>query len=63
MDIEIFNAGSNGEGLRIGVVQSRFNEDICSALRSACLDELQRLGVAAEDVLVCSVPGVFFYTS
>ncbi len=57
MDIEIFNAGSNGEGLRIGLVQSRFNEDICSALRDACLGELERLGVDANDVLVCSVPG------
>lgn len=57
MDTEIFNAGSNGEGLRIGVVQSRFNEDICNALRDACLTELGRLGVSSEDVLVCSVPG------
>jgi len=57
MDIEIFNAEMNGEGLRIGIVQSRFNEPICVALREACLAELSRLGVSADDVLLCSVPG------
>lgn len=57
MDIEIFNADTNGEGLRIGIVQSRFNEPICKALREACLAELEKLGVSSEDVLVCSVPG------
>jgi 6,7-dimethyl-8-ribityllumazine synthase len=57
MDIEIFNAEMNGEGLRIGIVQSRFNEPICVALREACLAELGRLGVSADDVLLCSVPG------
>ncbi len=57
MDIEIFNAEMNGEGLRIGIVQSRFNETICVALRDACLAELGRLGVSSDDVLLCSVPG------
>ena len=57
MDIEIFNAEVNGEGLRIGIVQARFNEPICNALREACLAELERLGVNEEDVLVCTVPG------
>lgn len=57
MDIEIFNAEVDGDGIRIGIVQSRFNEAVCTELREACLDELERLGVAAEDVFVCSVPG------
>ena len=57
MDIEIFNAEVNGEGLRIGIVQARFNEPICNALRESCLAELERLGVSEEDVLVCTVPG------
>lgn len=57
MDIEIFNAEVNGEGLRIGIVQARFNEPICNALREACLAELERLGVSEEDVLICTVPG------
>ena len=46
-----------GQGLSIGIVQARFNEPICNALREACLAELERLGVSEEDVLVCTVPG------
>jgi 6,7-dimethyl-8-ribityllumazine synthase len=57
VDIEVFNADLNGEGLRVGIVQARFNGPICDALREACLQELGRLGVAEEDVFVCSVPG------
>lgn len=47
----------SGEGLRIGIVQARFNEYVCNALCEACLDQLQRLGVAAEDIVLASVPG------
>ena len=57
MDIEVFNAELNGEGLRVGIVQSRFNEPIYTALRESCLAELARLGVSEEDVFICSVPG------
>jgi 6,7-dimethyl-8-ribityllumazine synthase len=39
-----------GHGLRIGVVQARFNQDIGAGLRSGCLSELARLGVAEGDV-------------
>jgi 6,7-dimethyl-8-ribityllumazine synthase len=41
----------------VGIVQSRFNEAICTALRESCLAELARLGVSEEDVFICSVPG------
>ena len=57
MDIEVFKADLNGEGLRIGIVQARFNGPIVDALREACVQELGRLGVAEADVFVCSVPG------
>jgi 6,7-dimethyl-8-ribityllumazine synthase len=57
LNVEIFNAGLDGEGLRVGLVQARFNEPICDALREACLAELKALGVADDDVFVCSVPG------
>lgn len=46
-----------GQNLRIGVVMSRFNQDICEGLLSACTDELLRLGVAAERMLIATVPG------
>ena len=45
----------NGAGLRIGIVMSRFNQDICEGLLSACQTELTRLNVT--DVLLVSVPG------
>jgi 6,7-dimethyl-8-ribityllumazine synthase len=57
VDIEVFNADLNGEGLRVGIVQARFNGPIVDALREACVQELGRLGVAEVDVFACSVPG------
>lgn len=47
----------NGDGLRIGIVMSRFNEKVVEALRDACLDELQKLGVQPSDIILVSVPG------
>ena len=47
----------DGRGLKIGLVQARFNEGITNALATACLDELTRLGVQAEDIEHVFVPG------
>lgn len=47
----------DGEGLHIGIVRARFNEDIGLAQLEACLDELGKLGVDERDVMVVSVPG------
>ena len=33
-----------GKGLKLGIVMSRFNRDICEGLLSACEAELIRLG-------------------
>lgn len=57
MNIATFKIDLQGEDLRIGIVQSRFNEDICQGLLSACLSELKRLGIANEDILIATVPG------
>lgn len=57
MTVEVFNAELDGDGLRIGVVQARFNDAVCVALRESCLAELLELGVAEEDIFVCTVPG------
>lgn len=46
-----------GAGLRIGIVQSRFNEDVCHGLLASCLAELSRLGVDDDDILHVVVPG------
>ncbi len=57
MSIGSYQSDFDGEGLRIGIVQARFNEDICHGLTAACTAELKRLGVADEDVLLVTVPG------
>lgn len=57
MQVEVFQSDLDGHGLRVGVVQARFNQSIGEALRDACLGELGELGVAVEDVFVCTVPG------
>jgi 6,7-dimethyl-8-ribityllumazine synthase len=57
MTVGSYETNLSGEGLRIGIVQARFNEDVCHGLLSACLAELKHLGVADEDVLHVAVPG------
>jgi len=47
----------NGEGLHIGIVRSRFNEEIGTTELESCLAELAVLGVDERDVMVVSVPG------
>ncbi len=47
----------NGEGLHIGIVRARFNEDIGLIELDACLQELESLGVDERDIMVVSVPG------
>ena len=55
--ITVYEGELEGDGLRIGIVQSRFNDAICSGLRDACVEELLKLGVGQNDVFVCTVPG------
>jgi 6,7-dimethyl-8-ribityllumazine synthase len=57
MSIGTYDMNLDGQGLRIGIVQARFNEDVCHGLLAACLAELKHLGVADEDVLHVTVPG------
>lgn len=47
----------DGRQLRIGIVMSRFNQDVCEGLLSACCDELIKLGVAPEAMQIVTVPG------
>ncbi|GBG02131.1 6,7-dimethyl-8-ribityllumazine synthase [Azospira sp. I13] len=47
----------NGTGLKVGIVMARFTLDVCEGLLSACTAELQRLGVAAGDIAIATVPG------
>ena len=46
-----------GQGLRIAIVWSRFNEELVRMLVTACDKQLVELGVAPTDIDVVSVPG------
>ncbi|MEO6423288.1 MAG: 6,7-dimethyl-8-ribityllumazine synthase [Candidatus Nitrotoga sp.] len=47
----------NGAGMRIGIVQSRFNPVICEGLLAACRTQLVQQGVSDADIMLASVPG------
>ena len=49
----------NAEGLRFGIVVSRFNEFITGKLLDGALDALRRHGAADEDITIAWVPGSF----
>jgi 6,7-dimethyl-8-ribityllumazine synthase len=57
MSVGSYKPDFQGAGLRIGIVQARFNEDIGHGLLAACLSELDNLGVVNEDILHVTVPG------
>lgn len=47
----------DGQGLKIGIAQSRFNEPVVAALLAACVKALKAGGVADQDIECISVPG------
>lgn len=47
----------NGAGLRIGLVQSRFNTEVCEGLLGACHAQLMQQGVHQDDITLVTVPG------
>jgi 6,7-dimethyl-8-ribityllumazine synthase len=55
--VDVLEADLNGQDLRIGIVQARFNEEHCLALTNACISELLALGVSQSDIKLVTVPG------
>lgn len=47
----------DGTGKKIGIVLSRFNDNIGAGLLQACEQELLNLGVSADDITLATVPG------
>lgn len=47
----------DGKGMRIGIVQSRFNPEICEGLLGACRSQLLHQGVSEDDITLATVPG------
>ncbi|MBL8394396.1 MAG: 6,7-dimethyl-8-ribityllumazine synthase [Candidatus Accumulibacter sp.] len=56
-NIHEYEVSLHGTGLAIGIVMSRFNQDIGEGLLSACIDELKRLGVGEDELAIATVPG------
>ena len=52
-----YEASVAGDGLVLGIVMSRFNQDVCEGLLGACTGELKRLGVAESSLVIATVPG------
>jgi 6,7-dimethyl-8-ribityllumazine synthase len=46
-----------GEALRVGIVQARFNDAVTARLAESCRTELRALGVADKHVTHVTVPG------
>ena len=47
----------DGRGLRVGIVQARFNAELTDRLARACRAELAALGTAETDITHVTVPG------
>jgi 6,7-dimethyl-8-ribityllumazine synthase len=47
----------DGSGMRIGIVQSRFNPEVCEGLLGACRAQLLQRGVSETDITLVTVPG------
>jgi 6,7-dimethyl-8-ribityllumazine synthase len=47
----------NGEGLRVGIVMSRFNTAVSEGLLSSCTASLLERGVVADEIVIVTVPG------
>lgn len=54
-----FEGDLSAAGLRIGVIASRFNDEIVSGLIDGALTCLERHGASADDVSLYRVPGAF----
>ncbi len=57
--MKVIEGKLKGEGLKIGIVTSRFNHFITDRLVDGAMDALQRLGVKEDDVTLVKVPGAF----
>ena len=56
-NIQELEPDHDGAGLAVGIVFSRFNQEVGDGLLSSCTSTLLKQGVAAENMLIVSVPG------
>jgi len=56
---KMYEGHLNAEGLKFGLIVSRFNDFITEKLLSGALDALTRSGASEDDISVARVPGAF----
>lgn len=56
---KVFEGNLSGEGLKFGIVISRFNEFVSLRLLEGAMDCLRRHGASDDDISVVWVPGAF----
>jgi len=56
-DIPEYDRHLDGKDMRIGIVMSRFNIDVCEGLLGACTQTLRQHGVRPDDIHIATVPG------
>ncbi|MBC7357814.1 MAG: 6,7-dimethyl-8-ribityllumazine synthase [Desulfacinum sp.] len=57
--MRVFEGNLRAEGLKFGIVVSRFNDFICERLLGGAVDALTRTGAHEADIDVYKVPGAF----
>lgn len=57
--MKLRKGSQDATGLRFGIVVAKFNKFVTSKLLSACVEELTKHGVKADDIEVVRVPGAF----
>lgn len=57
--MRVFEGNLRAEGLKFGIVVSRFNDFICERLLGGAVDALTRTGANEADIDVYKVPGAF----
>ena len=58
-DIDLLEGEARDSRRGVGIVVSRANVEIANELLGSALDELEKAGVARDDVMVMAVPGAF----
>jgi 6,7-dimethyl-8-ribityllumazine synthase len=57
--MKVHEGGWSGDGVRLGIVAARFNENIVNALIAGALDTARRCGAPEDAIEVVRVPGAF----
>ena len=57
--MEIIEGNKQAKNLRIAIIQSKFNREICERLLAGALGCLKENGLGENDIIVVKVPGAF----